>query len=504
MNGSPKKSEATPPKRPSLPELWQLLIECRDEKDQEKLYRELQKRGYRCLRIDTVVSCPVRPSFRVSQVQGMFDLPCGDAATERFSVELPDDNEPWQIGLIVGPSGSGKTTVARAAFGALAPKVRWPRDRAVVDSFGRHSIKEITAMLTAVGFSSPPAWVKPYRVLSQGERFRCDLARALLTGKPRVVFDEFTSVVDRTVARIGAAAVAKAVRQMWCGRPACESKQFVAVTCHYDVAQWLEPDWVLDMADGMSNVERSNDERNDECRSSSFVIRDFGIPSTFDIRHSSLTARLQWRRLRRPPLHLRLYRTTADAWPMFARHHYLTAALNRSAHCYVGLLEGVDPGGMSNVERSNDERMTKAQMTNGKTRHSTFGFPSTFDIRHSSFPDPRQPVAFAAILSAIGRCGVWRVSRLVVLPDYQGVGIGRAMLSAVAEQYPRLRITTSHPAMLRALAADPAWHLAVLRRAGYTRQPHATAHAGFRGGAIRATSAGRCVATFERKKPAEK
>ena len=97
-------------------------------------------------------------------------------------------------------------------------------------------------MLTAVGFSSPPAWIKPYRVLSQGERFRCDLARALLTRKRRVVFDEFTSVVDRTVARIGAAAVAKAVRRM-------PEKQFVAVTCHYDVAEWLEADWVLDMAD---------------------------------------------------------------------------------------------------------------------------------------------------------------------------------------------------------------------------------------------------------------
>ncbi len=107
------------------------------------------------------------------------------------------------------------------------------------------------------------------------------------------------------------------------------------------------------------------------------------------------------------------------------------------------------------------------------------------------------PVAFCAVLNAIGRRGVWRVSRLVVLPDYQGIGIGRAMLAAVAEQYPRLRITTSHPAMLRALSADPQWQLAALRRAGYTRQPNATSHTNFHGGAIRSSSAGRCVATFE-------
>lgn len=40
--------ENPPAKSPSLPELWQLLIQCRDERDQEKLYRELQKRGYPC------------------------------------------------------------------------------------------------------------------------------------------------------------------------------------------------------------------------------------------------------------------------------------------------------------------------------------------------------------------------------------------------------------------------------------------------------------------------
>jgi hypothetical protein len=59
---------------------------------------------------------------------------------------------------------------------------------------------------------------------------------------PRVAFDEFTSVVDRNVARIGSAAVAKAIRAGQIRR------RFVAVTCHYDVLEWLEPDWMIDMA----------------------------------------------------------------------------------------------------------------------------------------------------------------------------------------------------------------------------------------------------------------
>ena len=165
-------------------------------------------------------------------------------------------------------------------------------------------------MLTAVGFSSPPAWVKPYRVLSQGEQFRCDLARALLTGKRRVVFDEFTSVVDRTVARIGSAAVAKAVRRSGAGvSPANTSsaailvarKQFVAVTCHYDVAEWLEPDWVLDMADRTEKRETGGKgERESTSRVSPSPRSPFSASSC--LRSSSTGRRV---RLRRPSLELR-------------------------------------------------------------------------------------------------------------------------------------------------------------------------------------------------------
>jgi ABC-type ATPase with predicted acetyltransferase domain len=57
------------------------------------------------------------------------------------------------------------------------------------------------------------------------------------------VFDEFTSVVDREIAKVAAFAISKAVRKT--------AKKFVAVTCHYDIIDWLEPDWVF-YADTMS------------------------------------------------------------------------------------------------------------------------------------------------------------------------------------------------------------------------------------------------------------
>ena len=92
---------------------------------------------------------------------------------------------------------------------------------------------EITRMLCSVGFASPPDWLKSYDCLSQGEKMRVDIARALCLDKPLIVFDEFTSVVDREIAKVSAFAISKAVRR--------SKKKFIAVTCHYDVVDWLRP-----------------------------------------------------------------------------------------------------------------------------------------------------------------------------------------------------------------------------------------------------------------------
>lgn len=66
---------------------------------------------------------------------------------------------------------------------------------------------------------------------------RVDIARALCLDKPLIVFDEFTSIVDREIAKVSAFAISKAVRR--------STKRFIAVTCHYDVVDWLDPDWVF-------------------------------------------------------------------------------------------------------------------------------------------------------------------------------------------------------------------------------------------------------------------
>src|SRR5262245_41785404 len=104
----------------------------------------------------------------------MFDVPPAERSEERWTVELPLDQKEWSIGLIVGPSGSGKSTIARKLFPKnLAPDYGWSKSKSILDDFpAEMPIKDIVALLSSVGFSSPPSWLRPFHVLSTGQQFR--------------------------------------------------------------------------------------------------------------------------------------------------------------------------------------------------------------------------------------------------------------------------------------------------------------------------------------------
>jgi len=347
------------------------------------------------------VNCDVERTFRVEQIAGMFDLVPNHHTKEEFSVEIPRLDEPWKIGAIVGPSGSGKSTIAREAFGPfLYEGSEWSHTMAIVDGLGDGSIRDITKTLSAVGLSSPPAWLKPYHVLSTGQQFRCDLAKALLTGESLVAFDEFTSVVDRTVAQVASEAVAKAIR-----RGSIE-RRLVVVTCHYDILEWLQPDWVVDMATGR-------------------LARGALQP--------------------RQPIKLRVVRGRQAAWPLFARHHYLSGKLVPMSQIYLALWGN-------------------------------------------------RPVAFCALTALYGFKNRRRIHRLVTLPDYQGIGIGTRLMHRVcqAERHAgrRVNITTSHPAMIGYCRLSEDWKTVSVAKQG---------RPGIRGkdGKRLPGSAGRSVVSFE-------
>jgi ABC-type Mn2+/Zn2+ transport system ATPase subunit len=169
---------------------------------------------------DIIRECKPEKTFRVESVMGTFDL-----QTEHIKEHFVGNIEPpekWNVGLIVGRSGSGKTTIARELFGAkVIEKYNYTHESILDDMPKSATMQEITAALNSVGFSSPPSWLKPYSALSNGERMRCDIARAMLENDDFFVFDEFTSVVDRNVAQISSFAIQKAIRKrggaVYCG-----------------------------------------------------------------------------------------------------------------------------------------------------------------------------------------------------------------------------------------------------------------------------------------------
>ena len=234
----------------------------------------------------------VKPTktFRVASVIGKFDLQ-SENVVEHFKGDIDIPNE-WQVGLIVGKSGTGKTTIAKQLFeDAYITSYEYTAETVLDDMPKECSVEEITAAFNSVGFSSPPSWLKPYSVLSNGQKMRVDLARAILEKNELFVFDEFTSVVDRNVAQIGSFAMQKAIRKT--------DKKFIAVTCHFDVQDWLLPDWVFN-TDTMTFQSFEGQKKNRP--DIKFEIFNYGDKSI---------------------------------WKMFAKHHYLSHSHNNAANVFV-------------------------------------------------------------------------------------------------------------------------------------------------------------------------
>ena len=178
----------------------------------------------------------IEKTFRVSKIMSDFDIKI-EQSQEMISGQIELDKK-WNIGLIVGASGTGKTTIAKELFENVMIENFEYNSKSVIDDMPKNkSVEEITKIFYSVGFSSVPSWLKPYKVLSNGEKMRIDLARAILE-KDFFVFDEFTSVVDRQVAETASIAINKSIKK--------SDKQFIALSCHYDIIKWLQPDWIFD------------------------------------------------------------------------------------------------------------------------------------------------------------------------------------------------------------------------------------------------------------------
>jgi ABC-type lipoprotein export system ATPase subunit len=119
----------------------------------------------------------------------------------------------WNIMLICGKSGSGKSTILRE-IGDIKP-IEYDYQKAVISQFTNLTEEEACDLLCGVGLASVPTWLRKPQELSNGERARLDLCKAIYeAGKGQIIYvNEFTSVVNRDVAKSMSYALQRCIRQ---------------------------------------------------------------------------------------------------------------------------------------------------------------------------------------------------------------------------------------------------------------------------------------------------
>jgi ABC-type ATPase involved in cell division len=297
----------------------------------------------------------------------------------KTSVEIPVNfaecrNFDWNIGVIYGGSGTGKSTLLKH-FGAIRT-IQFDESKSLISNFDWLQPSDACLLLSSMGLSSVPTWLRPYRTLSNGEQYRAQLAYLVGSAKEQevVLVDEYTSVVDRDVAKAMSYALQKFIRK--------NNKKIILASCHFDIMEWLLPDWTYSPLKGRV-------ERHDYLRQS------------------------------RPKIELQVFRCRYETWRIFKHHHYLTDELSKSAKCFVTIW--------------NDK-----------------------------------PVAFNAVLPLPSGTiqNAWRMSRTVVLPDYQGMGIGGAISTYIAKLYKsdgkKFYTKTSNPALWNQREKSGSWRVCMV------------------------------------------
>jgi ABC-type lipoprotein export system ATPase subunit/GNAT superfamily N-acetyltransferase len=266
----------------------------------------------------------------------------------------------WNIGVILGGSGTGKTTILKKM--GDVKKVNFDSNKSLISNFDWLEPKDAALVLTSMGLSSVPTWLRPFHVLSNGEQYRATLAYLVSSANDDevVLVDEYTSVVDRDVAKAMSFALQKYIRKT--------NKRIILASCHYDILEWLMPDWTCSPQKGGA-LERG------ECL-----------------------------RQGRPQIKLQVSRVEPDTWNFFKKHHYLTEDCSKSCNFFL-------------------------------------------------FSWNDKPIGINAVIpqpSGHFKNGV-RESRIVVLPDYQGLGLGTTMSNFTAAIYKnngyRYFTKTVHPAI---------------------------------------------------------
>lgn len=276
---------------------------------------------------------PIFKSYRCKRAADSLDIDVEKKSVHQLKINA-DLISHYNIGLIIGASGSGKTTLAKEIFGQNCFESSLDPERPVIEQFPNEMDYESCASaLSGIGLNSVPCWIRPVKTLSNGQRSRAEAALLMINQKEVSVIDEWTSVVDRNVAKAMSYCVQKYARK--------QNKKIVLLSCHYDVLEWLNPDWVIDC-----NLQSYTDRRS--------LWRDFK-------RSEQLQFDIKW--------------ASRKSWQYFSKYHYLSENLPGGDIKIFGLFNGPNQIGFqcyANYVPHSDKKAPKIMHMNRTVIHPDY------------------------------------------------------------------------------------------------------------------------------------
>jgi energy-coupling factor transporter ATP-binding protein EcfA2 len=250
-------------------------------------------------KIDIKLQSEVFNSFRCQVAANSLDIDVKKKSTHNLKIDNINIPNDWNIGLIYGASGSGKTTTVTELFGKDVFEIIIDDDKSIIDQLPTDlSYEECASMLNGIGLNSVPCWLRPVKTLSNGQKARAEALLLMSSNKEIIFIDEWTSVVDRTVAKAMSISLSKYAKK--------NNKKIILLSCHYDILEWLSPDWLIDC-----NVQK------------------FQLPQTEDFFFKE-----------REKLEFTIREVERETWKYFSKYHYLSERLPGGKIYLYGLFHG--------------------------------------------------------------------------------------------------------------------------------------------------------------------
>jgi len=199
------------------------------------------------LRVDKSFKARSKITKRTLEVAKAFGIGVDEERVFQVYREFELEVNPGEIIYITGESGSGKSILLREIgrglrrrreFGGvlMGHELEIDPDEILIHGVGRDT-REAIELLSMVGLNEAYLFLRRYRELSEGQRYRYRLAKAFWSGRKTLILDEFCSTLDRITARVVAYLCQKFSRR--------RKLTLIAASAHEDLIEDLNPDKVI-------------------------------------------------------------------------------------------------------------------------------------------------------------------------------------------------------------------------------------------------------------------